>query len=262
MKKDKKSLAIIISLSLLLALIPGNITKADTNGDMRLVESNNEIKGEKELNKILEKFELNQEIPKNITITEEGSNIKIEQNLKTYMNDSGEIFENNSLTTIMDIQIPVENNENLPLKSLTNNAENNLIMPLASQGDDGVDTSAGCKASSTIYYDKSTKNGWNYVNITKATWSVSCNSGVKAYAFNTELGQVETLSYRDQILKTYYTVPFSSNNGTVYPPSTWQPVRAIYDGDGGSIVGINMNFTLGRSASGSKWNYTFVNTLR
>ncbi len=257
MKKDKKSLAIIISLSLLLALIPGNITKADTNGDMRLIESNNEIKGEKELNKILEKFELNQEIPKNITITEEDSNIKIEQNLKTYINDSGEIFEHNSSTTIMDIQIPVENNENLPLKSSTNNEENNLIMPLASQGDDGVDTSAGCKAYSTIYYDKVTYNGYNSIKVTSVTWSVSCNSGVKVYGFSTKLGQTG-IGASNQILETYYATPFSSNSGTTYPNASWIPVR----NDGISVVGFNMNFTLGRSSTGSKWNYVFANTLR
>jgi hypothetical protein len=131
-----------MSMTLLLALFPSTITSADTNDGIELIESYKEIKGDKELDKILEKFEANEEIPENITITKENSKVEIEQNLKKCNNNSGEILEQNSLTTIEDIQIPVENNG---------------IMPLASQGDDGSDTSSGCKASSTIYYDKSTK---------------------------------------------------------------------------------------------------------
>lgn len=246
MGKNKKLLSVMLSMALLLTLSPITASADDGSADAKVIEEYKVITEEKELNKIIDDFDANKDIPSNIKITKENSKVKIEQKLKKSVKKSGEIIEQNSMTVVEEIKIPLEANG---------------IDPLASQGDDGYDESAGCQVSSTVYYDKVTYNGKASVKMTKTDWNVSCNSGVKVYAFVTKLGQTGTFQQQNQIVTTTHPVPFSSKSGTAIPPSNWLPVIAIFN-DGGSLVGMSMNITLGRSATGSKWNYIFSNNLK
>lgn len=262
MRKNRKLLSVMLSMALLLTLSPITASADDGSGGAKVIEEYKVITEEKELNKIIDDFDLNKDIPDNIKITKENSKVKIEQELKKSIKKSGEIIEQNSMTVIEEIKIPLEANGIEPLAS--NRIEplvSNGIEPLASKGDDGSDPSASCKVSSTVYYDKVTYNGKASVKMTKTDWNVACNSGVRAYAFVTKLGQTGTFEARNQIVTTTHPVPFISKSGTETAPSNWVPVVAVF-GNGGSTVGMTMNITLGRSASGSKWTYTFTNNLR
>lgn len=242
MNKKNQIKKILLCILSLLLLLPANLLpSAEINSN---IETYSEIKGDENFEKLINDFKQNKSIPNNVTIYEEGNKIVIEQLLKKDTKNRSVDEEQFSTTVIETIPVPNDDNQ---------------ISPRDFVGTDGVDSSYSCKVTSTVYYDKVTYNNKSCVKMTKVTWSATCNSGVKIQKLIKRIGQ-SNLVTGNQVSESTDTTAATSKSGTIYPPSNWTPVLDIMS-QYSSVVGVTLEFTLGRSSS-STWNYTYTNNIK
>ena len=252
-KKLTKVIAVLLGLFMFtmntnVALGAGAFSLKDLQqSNNEIVEGYTEIKTQEELDMLVRNYKQKMYIPNNVTVTEEDNKVTIEQTLKRITKKSGEILEEKSQTVIEEIEIPIESNN---------------VATRDHQGASGSDSSLGCKVYTTVYYDRVTYNNVASVKMTSIDWSVVCNSGVRVYNMVKRVGQVGpgTIGI-NQIKEITYISTFTSKSGRFTPPYSWKPVPA-YTGDKGSLVGITLEFQLGRDANGKKWSYLYTNNLR
>ena len=209
-----------------------------------IIEGYTEIKTQEELDMLVRNYKQKMYIPNNVTVTEEDNKVTIEQTLKRITKKSGEILEEKSQTVIEEVEIPIENNN---------------VVTRDSQGTSGSDSSFGCKVYTTVYYDRLTYENKPSVKMTSIDWSVVCNSGVRVYNMVERIGQVGAVGgTTNQISERTHIYTFTSKSGVIAAPYYWKPAIAHST----SLVGITLEFQLGRDANGKKWFYSYTNNLR